>query len=1653
MKTKLSKKVLSAVLAIMMVVTSIPMMAFTALADAQSDAQAAINAYEAKINDVANNGTIYTNMGAAYDAYVDVHEAGDAVQFGGADVSILASAVSNLNTAVNNMQPYSVNFNGSAYHCNSLANDGYSNVVYQTNAPSGTANETTLVTEVAANDFAGAQMKYMVPKQIVVAYDGVNKVSVPAVLESFKKGKAMCSDLRLYYTKSNDSTFYFDTVWNGYQDGNWTSWPKNNIANVAKVSASGAKQGSDYIAVDNTSTSRFFWNQLVYHGTGNTTNYYETFTNTSLDMYLEYSNWGSKNITKTWTPSNTIYVINYKPVKDLLDGYATTLKNTFINGVGIDSFTQGGLADIMHAMGNLTVDATNPMTYSYTDMAAGVTSCANAIKSAVTTNTGKTVGAQDGAGYEAIRDAIPNCTASYNAGADAYRSGWTEFKAAYENAISIMANLPSTGYNNNTAAQAAADALLTAKANLVLNVSKIDTSELEALINSTQDFEEVFTSESMSNLQTVIANAKIAVWGSEANYPAEAYALDDTAENATILANQIANVQAAIRALRIDPNAKVNTDHGRMSLNDARALTPAHPNQDYTNYETTFGKQLTTSATYIANCPTTDLTDYATQVAGYKSLVNDVVNAYYGLSLSFTLTDDGAVTQVGGQSILAEIVESDQGDQSIIFDYTDSAVIIKTTHDAKDVTFGSVNIDFGTTIKTGSLGATNNNNMLDSISINTDVAEPEEGGFHIPSTQKGTSKSPNNLSDELKNGDYAGCLTNGNFEITKLVIDSYTYTCQPFDNSKFITGKDGSVLATSKAQAIGYDVTDILATSEGYTNNGTGYGGIFVKSSSGARASVFIKGDLTLHVPATTPQTLSSSTKPTSTDYKLQSYFGALSTYEVQNTTSQSGMNWFTSRRSGEQIDCNVSVIDASYLFDLINVCDAIVAGDGAQRYTSATYNKLVQQLAAAKTSDNLDVSTLSASTILQRLQTRYSNLWAAYTGLKVNTFAIDFVTKNQSGADVSTKLTVSYGETLSQYESQINAIDTSDYTVGIYKHEFLGWDPAIDMSAPVTAAATYTAQYNTIENQIDFTAYNEAKAQLLGALTDKTFSEAQMNELIATVNGLTYFNLTTDEQSAVPATQQSAVDTETARINQIKNGLTPCALDYSAAEAIVEAYRSCQADKDQWDVSAINDVKLTKTMNVLGEEVEVLIYDDGDVLDNVCRGILNNLNKMTYSIYLGDTMVATDVAYGTKVIVNSDGTVSIDVDDVTANYDGAKASWTYCYAAPSTDNTKTAAKYVLTSPSIGFTLKGDTYLTATPVETSASTYLVTVKTNTGNIIEVTTTSGSFTMPTAPNYAFYTFTGYDNGAKAGDVITVTENTTITANYTADTSATYTIFAAESLDAFYDGDVNLVGKFNYNEKVELAGNEDVYAWVVADVDDENGQYFLYLTHYGTSYSFYACESFGFDADAMFGKCIVPLTEDDYQSILKDSTVFTKVTGSLYADCSALDTATVTDPDSDYFGIPLLMDFDGTVYCCKSAKYKNLTAANPTTFEFNDPTPSVTSLDTVVPVNNGAKVEKFSMIGTYIVPEDCEIVECGFLFTSNTSVTNMTVEQVGTNGIARMKATRYTCGDQFVINIKNPSSTVNFVYQAYAIVKDADGNLVTVYAAPCTGSNVF
>jgi hypothetical protein len=179
----------------------------------------------------------------------------------------------------------------------------------------------------------------------------------------------------------------------------------------------------------------------------------------------------------------------------------------------------------------------------------------------------------------------------------------------------------------------------------------------------------------------------------------------------------------------------------------------------------------------------------------------------------------------------------------------------------------------------------------------------------------------------------------------------------------------------------------------------------------------------------------------------------------------------------------------------------------------------------------------------------------------------------------------------------------------------------------------------------------------------------------------------------------------------------------------------------------------------------------------------------------------------------------------------------------------------------------------------------------------------------------------------------------------------------------------------------------------------------------------------------------MTQDEYETIVSDQTQVNAFSGEV----SVADGTWIYMKDSQ--NNIIFADAVGD----ENSGYKK---------QIGTPKATVSSLDKVRAIYDGSKVDEFTMIGTFTLPENVQIVECGFLFTTDTTLADPTVEDVGnTSGLYRFKSTRYTVGNQFVIGIKNVDKTVEFEYRAYATVLDEDGNMKTYYGATYQGNNIF
>lgn len=1575
MKTKVSKRILSVLLAALMIITSVPITVFAFDVSADIDAAKdpavievtdAMTAYEKKMD-----GKVYTNMSAAYNAYVDAQKAVDSYIYGGVSNALEGKAEA-LTKAIANMGEFT------AYKGNGVArigsstvpSDAYTNLLY---ADGSAATDYSVGVE--AGKLSGALkygcFGYIYYPETVLLYDGSTS-SMPVISGYANTNKRYKTQPRVMYTTTGNLAF--KDYWKGYSDGFVWSTATNYQIGYSDNTWTGS------MTCDNNSTKRSYSNTMYYTGTPTT-------ALTTIDSTDWLFGQDHNSATATMNLGTKIQIVNYKILVDAI------ANNTDRLNLHVSDYTQGGMAALCAAFDRATSLDPN----SYFTSGNRATECANEIQAAA--NGLAVTPTKDSQNYQNLRRAMDAKMAAYNNGVNngLTDESYAELKTAYENAMAIMRN----GYGNPTGAQDAADILN----GLVLQTDEqhVDTEALMALINAFESYEHIFTDDSYNAATEVVFAAKEAIWGAENKYgdPASSLLLSD--ENTAKVAAQVEAVGNAVKALRIDADAVVATQYGRHSLNDVIALAAALNPEDYSNYgdiQTAINK----ANEYIAKAAMTDLTDYTVQYNEYVAEIEKVMAAYNARKATFMSIPNGLAFKNDGINYLTDMTRNDQGTVGVGFSYTNKAVVFRKTHEALNTTYGSATIKMLSGIKNGS-STPLANNMLDSININAsdDASTGYINGY------SGASSKPPALTDAQKAAN-PGCLTyaaNGN---STFALEKLRFAGRSDNNNcpRYFTLQDGTEIVYGQDEiAYSTDLTEMLGTTDGVSSD-PGRGGVFARTSNNDLATTYVNADMTLALPATNAPELTASTAPiTVTNYVMRTNFSAVVLRNVQNMTAVSGYERFTSVTNNEKIYTQVEVIDISYLVDLINMCNNLLKTDSA-KYTDVSLKNFTDALSKAQEELDYNNATMTSNTIVDRCKTRYTNLWDAYQALELKKLAVTFNYKNADGTDASTVINVTPGHSLSEYADEVNTISTPQWISadGAYKYTFKEWSPAFDVNAAIIIDTTFTAVYDSESNLADFIAYNNAKATLLGKLTDETYTTADLQALNTAIGEMKYFTYTDEQKAATMGTEQAAINAETAKLVELAENLTPSAVDVSSAKALVEkAKAEAGIDEDVYNLGAL-DFSYTSDVTVGDETVVGLTFGSQDDVDAAIRAALNasNLNKRIYTVYLNDVAVGT-AEYGSPAIVDSNGNFAKDVSDMDADIsDNAKqVAWSYSYAAPSRNNAKSEPKYMLTASSLGFIVKGDTYLTTANAAENEEGFVVKFATNDGKVFDVKyTTNGSVTVPAAPNYAFYTFTGYEGGYQAGDTVAVTENMTITANYTADAATRFDVNYYESPDNFWDGSAAYSDSCAYEKLVTLS-RSDAYCWAyVSESNDEYDEYVILA--YGTEYSFNVCRNID----------IISFSLEQFKTCVTDGATYFFYDGAGNLIEAEMDSAT------------------GEMIIPEVA--------------------TVSVLDEVVPVYNSSnKLSKFSMIGTFTLPEGYEIVEAGILFTSQQGF-DLKVENVGKNGIARFKASRYNAGNQFVQNVWAPSDgrVVSFDYAAYAIVKDANGNLKTIYSKTVAGT---
>lgn len=1604
MKTRKGKRFLSALLAAIMVLTALPL---TALAEgptlAKSDAlitlDNAINAYES-----AMDGKIYADMATAYDKYMAAKQARDMYVYGGDESQDLRTAAQALTTATTEMQKtvlstdvtYATVTDSSGA---TVASDYANGLLYY----GGNLRFSNDVVGSWYFDDGAKQWFKIVMNDYVFLYDGTTPLRAPVQFSYEYRNEYLISN-------NNNAKPRGITAVNVNNPeltvANWTV-KKDQSGNIPFMSSDGTVVPT--VAAASGSDSPIYWNRstagrnntkqntgssfVTYSGTPSaplTTidtrfTIYDHDKNRAAIIAASQCLAGDKGGSQEKHDGHNYgYVINYAGVKEALATAKSTISN--IKNYCNDAADMRSL--LVAASALASVNPSDSTTYNFASNTADAASkCATDIDNARTalTNAQNALTADDDS-YDQLRNVIDLTKATYTAGNDngVYSSdNWNAFKSAYEAAYTAIMAVGSGYQPNGTVTplavelQQAYDALLEEAQN-----SRVDTTALVEAITKANDmeaYETYFTPDSYANLTGAVADAKKAVWGSEENYGVPSAALQKTDENTQIVADQTAAVLAAIPALRINHDLHISSGTHYVSWNSILASYEALDGSKYVNFDALV-QAVSDAKIEMAALDNKDMTTPEQLLADYTAVLEKILTAYDALEFSFTELPNGTVATnaehliVGSpnsKSASGSMVNDTQisGSVALGFSFPNNAVMIRTSHEATTFNLGDMMLFFGSW--------RDYDHQLLFFNLNDTVTGEGETG-ELVARAIGAGQTP-----KLKDTDVDEYVTKKNIKPGNAIKTSGT-TAATWELKDLyaveVDNKTDAFAVDASGNRINDKSTNVLdiATSEASNNQGT-QNVLFVhgKGGSGNFGGNTYAGAYTMSVAKDNAATkLTTTTLPTKKIYTVSGNVGAVTRLSYQPMSA-----WTVLRHDVQNYSVTATVVDIAYLFDLINQCSELT---DSNKYTEASWTKFADALRKAK--GQMAYNTMTADEILTEAKTRYTTLLRAYNALELNTFTLTFNYKDANGDDASKTIkNVEYGANL---KAQADTVDVTDYKKGGYSYTFTGWDPEITDSMLVTGAVTYTAQYSSTMDNADFSALDAAVAKLT-TLADKTYAASDLESLAALIKGLTYYNYNTDQRAATMGDKQTEIDAETAKVNAYS--ITASTLDLSAAEAALAKAQDGK-DSDAYDLSAITGFELYKTVTVNGKDIVGIAYKDMNSLNAAIQALLESLQPMTYNVYLNNQLLGT-YNYGARIEVNGDGTVSTN-DDIETETGAAKYAWYYSYNSVQVTQT-TARKYMTTAPSYGFVVKGNTYLTTEKADSDAANYVVTfVNGINGHVFDVVYTSGSVTMPTAPACAFYTFSGYDNGAAAGSKINVIGDTTITAQYDVTNIATFNISV---LNVNQDSVIDKT--FNYNDLVTYT-DESAELWVKylgelegSYVNPSTGQTetvqrsTFVIVGYGKTLTLRACEDAEYDA----------YTLSDWQGILEDQET-----------CNVLDN-----------------DANGA---------------------------SSSTRDGIVKAST-----KFSMIGSFALPENAKAVEYGMLFTTAAGKT-LTLENASTDSsIKRLKASKHTGENdnygQYVVSIKSTSlsGSYDLTYRSY-VTYTLNGKTYTVYADKAVSETV-
>lgn len=1665
------------------------------------DAQ--ISAYEQKMAQVGTNGLVYKNMLPAYQAYLKAVRYRDAFAYGGHDAPSeaelnaasedLASKSASMEPWVDEVtgqykskQPTFTNNKGQLNVNNTTEYTYYNNIIYTEDCVGKNNDKSGGDSSGMAIEFdkAGDTYVQVYYPNTVLLYDGTSDAIMPImfmakkdvnknryVYQVYPAQQLNVNDItnKTYATTKpgNDPSFkgrstfttkQFDTWKGGNSSKNGLNHLDFNACRNNGTNYVGTEVSNEYSTVSaNLGYSLGgYWNayaaafqvhnnQIKFNGAN--TGYaevgkYWAWYGGSSDTYdsaVDQNMYGYNYSKDTTAHSQKrITVVNYK---GLVDAIKDSTKLAYL--ADVSNYRQNGLETLITAFDTATAYATyaniDAITISTISQSGKtIMNCMNGILKSATP-----VADTGAVSYAQLKSAISSAKKIYTAGNDNYekytKEVWDPFDTAYKNAINYFYNL----YTNDLVmadAEQYIEPLNIAKENLKTGMLRkvVNTETLEIAINNADALIHNATyfktgTVDAAALDALVKEIKTAIWVSEENYGFDTEKIDLNDTNQAKVDNYVEQLCAEI------VKAEINFDHETTSgyslttaLAKAETYNTSDANEKYGNY-VVLQDAVNSANTYKDSIVTfdgrvADIVENA--ITNYTTVVNNVVDGFTNLAAAFRLIPNGQPANKGS-NYKTEFQSSARGDQyKFYWEYTTNSILFKTKPEKFEYylptsRWGSYNKQKGTDFES----------CVDALIL--DASKVQSGELSSTSTA-GTGWPKNNAIGADKIDDYKAQL-NLSAGI-KMEIDNIT-----------VTKSTGKALGIDSQGNYITDPSHNFVTELGVTDNHASqpYGGIYAKNGwteFDTKTKLTVDPDAYILSEKTTPSSKSKRLDLASTN----AYFGVVYFWKYAPTNI---VTWAGYGFERAKYNFNISFVNVVPLFDLIAQCTAKDFLATSNQYTTSSWKNLIDATEAAN--KNFNYNEMSYSDILRECDNRYTTLWNAKKNLKKaanNTQLKEALaaTKNAYENDQAkvkasswTAFDKAYRDALAQYQGSFSDLNITDVA-------------ATEQSKVDAYATALTEAFNALVYQIDFTPLKNAAETLVNSIAQNKYSKASVEELRDKLNALTYLNMSTVEQAKHYTDETevvNAVNAEKTAIEGFKSLLKESTADTTALEGCKKDNES-RTDPDAYDQdarkAALDALKETEVVNVRGVNITTKVFADQTDCDNAVKNALEGLQLKTYTVKIvpnGDenqSYTKGTYAYGTEVTVSLTDKPVVD--------------WYYEMKSPSAT---VAKKLYTTTDELTFIVRGETTLTTKSASSSSNQCKISyVNGVNSSIVETDYVASGKTVTLdaskAPKLPYYTFNSFEvNGKtmKAGETVTITDNTYITLVYDFSKETAYTVYVC---DTSYGYDYKFkVEQLRYNDEVVFTrgqkdgegyygydlyysvnrGNEsnsyevkdagryleggtpEVYAWVQVCADDLNAWFNKsWANSPGDGGYLYGTEPDKREWDpaaAAVTKGKVVAYGTDYSFRVHEDALLIPLDEPTYRD--AIQKGIITEPGND----------DGARVDTKS--------------------------DLVI-----AQGTKASIISQFVLPQGCEMVEKGLLLKINKNGavqgdgSDLKLANAGKNGVNRLKSNYTTSGNQFVISIKTSDlagksvSDVGLQWKAYFTYRKADGTLVTEYS---------